>query len=97
MLLIADNTAGFGGGRRSLQTLQIRLIEKWVAADRDPLRPRKQELLKGFAFWGEFFNPTSMGACREKVRRERQTVSSWVVLGLRGALTSPDFRKLGTV
>lgn len=36
MLLIADNTAAFGGGRGNLQTLQIRLIEKWAAADRDP-------------------------------------------------------------
>lgn len=35
-LLIADNTTGFWGGWRNLQTLQIRLIEKWAAADRDP-------------------------------------------------------------
>ena len=36
MLLIADNAAGFRGGWCNLQTLQIRLIEKWAAAYRDP-------------------------------------------------------------
>lgn len=36
MLLIADNAAGCRGGWRNLQTLQIRLIEKWAAAYRDP-------------------------------------------------------------
>lgn len=72
MLLIADNTAGFGGGRRSLQTLQIRLIEKWVAADRDPLRPRKQELPKGFVFWGEVFQPYFHGSLSGE-RQKRKT------------------------
>lgn len=47
---IADNTAGFGGGWLNLQTLQIRLIEKWAAADRDPPEALEEELPKGLMF-----------------------------------------------
>lgn len=58
-----------------------------------PLRPRKQELPKGFAFRGRFFNHTSVGACGG----ERQILKTCPFLGSLGTQGWADFRKLGTV
>lgn len=90
MLLIA-NTQLATGGQRNLQTLQIRLIEKWAAADRDPSEAQKQELTKEFAFCGRSF-PTT--APWDKGKDGLQIIPSLLVLGLSSGLSMYDFRKL---
>jgi hypothetical protein len=71
------------GGQNNLQTVQMRLIEKWPAADTESSEVRKHEHPQKFAFlrdgatapWGEG-------------KGRLQTVPSWLVLGLTSGLKS---------